>query len=202
MWCKAQAVSLFCRWKNWGATTLVFCPRCLWSSHWCCFIRTSLHQGKGVLSAPTSQAWPALLPEHRLTSQLLCVALLALHQVHRGHTRTGTETATHSISSFPGGSVVKNPSCQCRRWGFRLWVRKIPWRRKWQPTPVSLPGKFHGQRWLVDYSPWGREESDMTEHTCTVFPMTYDFGMDQHLAASSLLLLLSRFSRVQLCATP
>ena len=43
------------------------------------------------------------------------------------------------------------------------WVGKIPWRRKWQPTPVLLPGKFHGQRSLVGYSPLGRKESDMTE---------------------------------------
>jgi len=39
----------------------------------------------------------------------------------------------------------------------------IPWRRKWQPTPVLLPGKFHGLRSLVGYSPWGCKESDMTE---------------------------------------
>ena len=44
---------------------------------------------------------------------------------------------------------------QCRRLGFNLWVRKIPWRRKWQPTPVFLPGKSHGQRNLAGYSPWG-----------------------------------------------
>ena len=37
------------------------------------------------------------------------------------------------------------------------------WRRQWQPTPVLLPGKSHGQRSLVDCSPWGLEESDMTE---------------------------------------
>ena len=37
------------------------------------------------------------------------------------------------------------------------------WRRQWQPTPVLLPGKFHGRRSLVGYSPWGWEESDMTE---------------------------------------
>ena len=43
------------------------------------------------------------------------------------------------------------------------WRRKIPWRRKWQPTSVLLPGKFHGWRSLVGYSPWGRKESDMTE---------------------------------------
>ena len=46
-----------------------------------------------------------------------------------------------------------------------LWVRKIPWRRKWQPTPVILPGEFHGQRSLAGYSPWGHKESDTTEFT-------------------------------------
>ena len=43
------------------------------------------------------------------------------------------------------------------------WVRKITWRREWQPTPVFLPEEFHGQRSLVSYSPWGHEQSDMTE---------------------------------------
>ena len=64
---------------------------------------------------------------------------------------------------FPGGSDGKSVCLQCGRPGFNLWVRKIPWRRKWQPTPVLLPGKFHGWRNLVDYSPWGRKESDTTE---------------------------------------
>ena len=41
--------------------------------------------------------------------------------------------------------------------------QKIPWRRKWQPTPVLLPGKTRGQRSLEGYSPWGRKESDVTE---------------------------------------
>ena len=40
-------------------------------------------------------------------------------------------------------------------------VRKSPWRRAWQPTPVFLPRKFRGQRSLVGYRPWGRKESDM-----------------------------------------
>ena len=43
------------------------------------------------------------------------------------------------------------------------WVGKIPWRRKWQPTPVFLPGESHGQRSLVGYNPWGCKESDTTE---------------------------------------
>ena len=48
-------------------------------------------------------------------------------------------------------------------------VRKIPWRRSWQPTPVFLPGESHGQRSLAGYSPWGHKELDMTEviqHAC------------------------------------
>ena len=45
----------------------------------------------------------------------------------------------------------------------RSLVWKDPWRRKWQPTPVFLPGEFHGQRSLMTYSPWGCKESDTTE---------------------------------------
>ena len=57
-----------------------------------------------------------------------------------------------------------------RRQGFDPWVGKIPWRRKWQPTPVFLPGESHGWRNLAGYSPWGRKEADTTEatqHACT-----------------------------------
>ena len=52
---------------------------------------------------------------------------------------------------------------QCRRSGFDPWVRKIPWRREQQPTPVFLPGESHGQRSLVGCRPWGWRESDITE---------------------------------------
>ena len=62
---------------------------------------------------------------------------------------TTRETWVRSLGSIPG---------------FDPWVRKISWRRKWQPTPVLLPGKAHGWRNLVGYSPWGRKESDTTEH--------------------------------------
>ena len=51
---------------------------------------------------------------------------------------------------------------QSGRLRFNPWVGKIPWRRKWQSTLVLLPGKSHGGRSLVDYSPWGCKESDMT----------------------------------------
>ena len=52
---------------------------------------------------------------------------------------------------------------QWGRPGFHPWFGKIPWRRKWQPTPVLLLGKSHGWRVLVSYSPRGHKESDTTE---------------------------------------
>ena len=64
-------------------------------------------------------------------------------------------------TSLVAQSVKNLPAV--RRPGFDLWVGKIPWRRKWQPTPVSLPGKSHGERSLVGCSPWVRQESGMTE---------------------------------------
>ena len=60
---------------------------------------------------------------------------------------------------FPAGASGKELTCQrrrCRRRRFNPWVRKIPWRRAWQPTPVFLPGESHGQRGLVGYSPRGQ----------------------------------------------
>ena len=61
-----------------------------------------------------------------------------------------------------GGSDGKASACNAGAW-FHPWVGKIPWRRKWHPTPVLLPGKSLGPRSLVGYSPWGRKESDTTE---------------------------------------
>ena len=64
--------------------------------------------------------------------------------------------------------VVNNLSAnagRCRRQAFAPWVGKISWRRAWQPTPVFLPGEFHGKRSVVGCSPWGHKESDMTDTT-------------------------------------
>ena len=63
---------------------------------------------------------------------------------------------------FPGGSEIKKlPAVQEPR--VHSWVRKIPWRRNRLPTPLFLPGKSHGQRSLVGYSPRGHKQSDTTE---------------------------------------
>ena len=69
---------------------------------------------------------------------------------------------------FPGGTNGKEPACQCRRLKrrrFDPWVGKISWMRKWQPTPVFLPGDPHGQRSLVGCSLWYCTELDTTKHT-------------------------------------
>ena len=72
---------------------------------------------------------------------------------------------------------------QCRRSGFNPWVRKIPWRMEWLPTPVFLSREFQGQRRLADYSSWGCTESHTTEqlththtHTHTHMPFLKRFS--------------------------
>ena len=68
----------------------------------------------------------------------------------------------------PGDTSGKAHACQCRRYkrrGLHPWVGKIPWRRKWQPTAVFLPGESHGKRSLAGYCPWDRRELSMTEAT-------------------------------------
>ena len=67
----------------------------------------------------------------------------------------------HRLPTWLSG---KEPTCQYRRQGFDPWVGKIPWRRKWQPSPVFLPGKYHGRRSLMGYSPWGCKEWDRAEY--------------------------------------
>ena len=50
------------------------------------------------------------------------------------------------VKGFPGGGARgKEPTCQCKRLMFNPWVRKILWRRAWQPTPIFLVGESHGQ---------------------------------------------------------
>ena len=58
------------------------------------------------------------------------------------------------LARLPWWLSGKESACQCRRHQFDPWVRKIPWRRKWQPPSVFLPGKSHGRRSLVGFSPW------------------------------------------------
>ena len=78
------------------------------------------------------------------------------------------QLSTHTCMEQRWASLLAQSSaCQYRRPGFDPRVGKMPWRRKWQPAPVFLPGESHGQRSLAGYSLRGHKESDMTEQlTC------------------------------------
>ena len=73
------------------------------------------------------------------------------------------EFKLHYLRSFPSDSDSKESACNAADLDLIPGVGKIPWRREWLPTPVFLPGEFHGQRSLASYSPWGHKESDMSE---------------------------------------
>ena len=79
-----------------------------------------------------------------------------------GNEPTFLKSPTLAGRFFMASIISEEFTCQCGRPGFYHWVEKIPWRRKWQPTPVFLPGELHGQRSLANYSPWGPKESDTT----------------------------------------
>ena len=98
--------------------------------------------GQWSLSTYTVKVWCRL--EWRLIYRLWIVTLLF---------------SKHFWWGFPAGSDGKDSTCGSGDSGFYPWVRNRPWRRKWQPTPVFLPEKPHGQRSLVGYSPWGWQKS-------------------------------------------
>ena len=113
-------------------------------------------------------------------SELQPTAVFLLREFHRQRSLVGSSlwgrkesymtkwlTHTHICQQhFPTGSAGKEPSCQhrwCKKRKFNPWVGKIPWRKKWQPTPIFLPWRFHEERSLADYSPWGCKKSNLTD---------------------------------------
>ena len=86
---------------------------------------------------------------------------------HHPNTHTMNLDFLQVVSGFPRWYSGKGSACQCKRHRkcrFNSWVRKS---RKWQATPLFLPGKFHRWRSLVGYSPWAHKESDTTERLST-----------------------------------
>ena len=67
-----------------------------------------------------------------------------------------------NFGGLPWWLSGKESACQCRRLGFEPWVREMPWGRKWQSTPVFVPGKYHRQRSLEGYGPRGHKDVGMT----------------------------------------
>ena len=98
---------------------------------------------------------------------------------------TYTHIHTHVFWGFPGGSVVTEVAGNLHTMQ-KTWVQSLgqedPWRRKWQPTPVFLPGETRRERSLAGYSPRGRKEAGMTERLnirrcalCVRFPFFFFF---------------------------
>ena len=88
------------------------------------------------------------------------------------HDFTTEQPQPYILNRPPWWLNGKEPTCKCRRCGFDPWFRKIPWRSKWKPTTVFLPGKSHGKRSLAGYNPWGHKRvghKSATKHTHTSY---------------------------------
>ena len=83
-----------------------------------------------------------------------------------------THPTSDTSFGFPGSSDSKESSCNAGELGSIPGLGRRKWRRKWQPTPVFLPGESHGQRSLAGYSPWDCKESDTTERPHFHFPVS------------------------------
>ena len=87
-----------------------------------------------------------------------------------------------NVLDFPGGSDSKESACNAGP-GFSPWVRKIPWKRECQPTPVFLPGEFCGQRSLAGYRPWGHivENQTLDEWTHSLYNLQLNFFLTLYI---------------------
>ena len=125
--------------------------------------------------APTRKnKWPPHSTRQRQHRDSTCKGVLHVCRAGRGQEETlfpcqGSWQTARLPATFycPLQSVCS----QRRRPGLHPWVGKMPWRRKWQPTPVLLPRKFHRWRSLVGYRPWGRKEPDTTDRLHSLHPL-------------------------------
>ena len=111
--------------------------------------------------------WPCLTHERGLVVQWLTSDLTHVLVAELGPDVITLQGISSGIGAsgrgFPGGSEVKASARNAGDLGLIPGSGRFPWRRKWQPTPVFLPGESQGRRSLVGYSPRARQESDTTE---------------------------------------
>ena len=102
-----------------------------------------------------------------LLKAIVIVTQSRLWEIHKQNTASLISNRKLNLAYLLDMTVGEKSSCNAgdtRAWVIP-WVWKIPWRRKWQPTPVFFPGKPHGERSLEGYSPYGLKESDTIEAT-------------------------------------
>ena len=107
-------------------------------------------------SSPRNELWSLSLRNGSKSHVMALDVLIALGvSLPSQMAEQGTICMHTNLCGLPWWLSGEESVCQCRRCGLNPWVRKIPWRRKWQPSSVFLPGKSHGQRSLAGYSSWG-----------------------------------------------
>ena len=116
-----------------------------------------------------SSAYQCIKGNWNMAAMTTLKSHIYLHKALVGHTKEAEATSKIFLQrkcilkASLVAQMVKKICLLRGRPRFNPWIGKIPWRRKWLPTPVFLPGEFHGQRNLVGYSPWGCKELDTTE---------------------------------------
>ena len=132
----------------------MFLHACVFSNEYHCFIYIFVSMRRNFFQYYVSCVCFSWALGFYDPSMLLSVLLIFFHNYHVLLLGVG----------FLGGSVVKNPPSNTGVVSINdPWIRKILWRRKWQPIAVILPGKSHAQRGLVGYSSWGRKELDTAQ---------------------------------------
>ena len=116
------------------------------------YINNMTEREDRIQGVERKKSWEAIITQTRGDSGLDC----------SGIREKWIDSISINPQGFPWWHSSKEPICQCRRPGFNPWIRKIPRRRKWEPTPEFLPGKSHEQRSPSGSSPWGHKELDTT----------------------------------------
>ena len=179
---------------------------CSMSSSNCCFltcIQISQETGQVVWYSHLFQKFPQFIVIHTfkgfgiVNKAEIDVFLYTIYPIYILYIYSSVY-----MSGFPSISAIRI-LLQCRRclldrrYGFNPWVRKIHWRRKWLSTPEFFPGKFHGQRSLAGFSPWGRKRvrrdlatKQQQQHCVYVNPKVVIYPSSQPFSSGNLKFIL------------
>ena len=138
--------------SNWSIASAPIIA-CLLTSHYMRIIKLDsvIHQVSCYLQ-PSTIIIDTMITVMRYF-EVFIVRLLPVRYIqHQSSPLSGSIQSIHYLLGSPDGTVLKNLPANEGNTGL---IRKIPWRRKWQPTSLFLPGKSHGQKSLAGYSPWG-----------------------------------------------